>query len=49
MTTRDPVDMLLSGRMERRAFHQMLGGLGLGLAVGPMMSRSAWAAEEEAN
>ena len=49
MTTRDPIDMLLSGRMNRRAFHKMLASLGLGLAVGPMMSRSAWAAEEEAN
>ena len=49
MTTRDPVDMLLSGRMDRRAFHQMLGALGLGLAVTPLVSRHAWAAEEEAN
>jgi spermidine/putrescine transport system substrate-binding protein len=49
MTTRDPVDMLLSGRMNRRAFHQMLGALGLGLAVTPLVSRHAWAAEEEAN
>ena len=39
MTTRDPVDMLLSGRMDRRAFHQMLGALGLGLAVTPLVSR----------
>ncbi len=46
MTTRDPVDMLLSGRMDRRAFHQMLGALGLGLAVTPLVSRHAWAAEE---
>jgi spermidine/putrescine transport system substrate-binding protein len=49
MTTRDPVDKLLSGRMDRRSFHKMLAGLGLGLAAGPMMSRSASAAEEEAN
>ena len=49
MTTSDPVDMLLSGRMDRRAFHQMLGGLGLGLAVTPLVSRHAWAAEEEAS
>ncbi len=46
MTTRDPVDMLLSGRMDRRAFHQILGGLGLGLAVTPLVSRHARAAEE---
>jgi hypothetical protein len=49
MTTRDPVDKLLSGRMDRRAFHKILASLGLGLAVGPMLSRSASAAEEEAN
>jgi spermidine/putrescine transport system substrate-binding protein len=48
-TTRDPIDKLLSGRMDRRSFHKMLAGLGLGLAAGPMMSRSALAAEEEAN
>jgi len=47
MTTRDPLDKLLSGRMDRRSFHKMLAGLGLGLAVTPL--RSAWAAEEEAN
>ena len=47
MTTRDPVDQLLSGRMDRRSFHKILAGLGLGLAVTPL--RSALAAEEEAN
>ena len=34
MTTRDPLDKLLSGRMDRRAFHKMLAGLGLGLPSG---------------
>ena len=49
MTTRDPVDMLLSGRMNRRAFQRSLGALGLGLAVTPLVSRDASAAVEEAN
>jgi spermidine/putrescine transport system substrate-binding protein len=49
MTTRDPVDKLLSGRMDRRSFNKTLASLGLGLAAGPMMSRSALAAEEQAN
>ena len=49
MTTRDPLDKLLSGRMDRRAFHKTLASLGLGLAVTPLVSRSAWGAEEEAN
>jgi hypothetical protein len=28
MTTRDPIDKLLSGRMDRRAFHKRLASLG---------------------
>ena len=46
MVTRDPVDMLLSGRMNRRTFHQTLAAVGLGIAVTPLVSRSAEAAVE---
>ena len=46
MVTRDPVDMLLSGRMDRRAFSAALGSLGLGLATTPLVARRAWAEEE---
>ena len=46
MTTRDPIDMLLSGRMDRRAFSQTLGALGLGFATTTLASRKAWAEEE---
>ena len=49
MVTRDPVDMLLSGRMDRRAFTQSLGALGLGFATTTLASRSALAAEDEAS
>ena len=46
MITRDPVDMLLSGRLDRRAFTQTLTSLGLGLATVPLVTRRALAAEE---
>ena len=46
MITRDPVDMLLSGRMDRRAFSAALASLGLGLATTPLVARRAWAEEE---
>ena len=46
MTTRDPVDMLLSGRMDRRGFSQTLAALGIGLAAGPLVSRPALAEED---
>ena len=49
MVTRDPIDMLLSGRMDRRAFTQSLGALGIGLATTSLASRSVMAAEEEAS
>ena len=48
MTTRDPIDMLLSGRMDRRVFNRTLASLGLGLAATPLVARRAWS-EEEAN
>ena len=46
MTTRDPIDMLLSGRMARRDFNRTLASLGLGLATTSLVARPAWAAEE---
>jgi len=46
MVTRDPVDQLLSGRMDRRAFSAALGSLGLGLATTSLVARRAWAEEE---
>ena len=46
MTTRDPVDMLLSGRMDRRAFNRTLGALGIGFAATTLVSRPALAEEE---
>ncbi len=46
MITRDPVDMLLSGRMDRRAFNRTLTSLGLGLATVPLLARRALADEE---
>ena len=49
MTTRDPIDMLLSGRMDRRIFHKTLASLGLGLAVTSMAPRRALATGEEAH
>ena len=41
MTTRDPLDMMLSGRMDRRAFNQTLASLGLGLATVPLATQAA--------
>ena len=49
MTTRDPIDMLLSGRMGRREFSQTLASLGLGVATVPLVTRNAWAQDEEAH
>jgi len=44
--TSDPTDQLLSGRMNRREFHRVLGVLGLGFAATTLGPRSALAAEE---
>ena len=49
MTTRDPIDMLLSGRMDRRIFNKTLASLGLGLATTSLVSRRTLAEEEEAH
>ncbi|MBT3333143.1 MAG: extracellular solute-binding protein [Rhodospirillaceae bacterium] len=46
--TRDPLDMLLSDRMDRREFHKILGALGLGFAATTLGSSKAHA-EEDAN
>ena len=49
MESRDPVDQLLSGRMDRRTFHNTLGALGIGVATMPLAPGVAVAQEEEAN
>lgn len=49
MTTNDPVDMLLSGRMGRREFSRALASLGLGVATAPLAARGAGAQEAEAH
>jgi len=42
MTTRDPIDRLLSGRMNRRAFQSSLGALGIRFAVTPLVLAPNW-------
>lgn len=49
MESRDPVDQLLSGRMDRRTLHSTLGALGIGVATMPLVGNTAVAQEEEAN
>ena len=49
MVSRDPVDQLLSGRMDRRTFHNTLGALGIGVATMPLAPSVAVAQEDEAN
>lgn len=49
MTTRDPIDMLLSGRMGRREFSQTLASLGLGVATVPLVTRNVSAQDAEAH
>jgi spermidine/putrescine transport system substrate-binding protein len=49
MVTRDPIDMLLSGRMDRRAFTNTLGALGIGFATTTLGSRRVFASDEEAS
>ncbi len=49
MVSRDPIDMLLSGRMDRRAFTNTLGALGIGFATTTLGSRRVLAADEEAS
>ena len=46
MITRDPIDMLLSGRMDRRAFSRTLAALGLGIAATPLGVPRALAATD---
>ena len=49
MPKHDPVDQLLSGRMDRRTLSKTLGSLGIGFAAMPLVAQAAGADEEEAS